>query len=194
MKIFSIILMFLFSACDHYHNEIKTGASIIVKANSSSLTYMNGSLFNSGKPFTGTVKEFFENGTLHQSTQYVDGKEDGWKMTWFPKGMLSEKRYYTKGEKDSVHTGWWNNGNKRFEYHFTSGSYNGDFKEWYRSGQQMKHIHYSNGNDDQGIGWRENGKVYMNFIVKNGRRYGLNNSNLCYTVLNGSGEFVRSTD
>jgi hypothetical protein len=57
----------------------------------------------------------------------------------------------------------------------------------------MKQIHYNNGTDEYGKGFRENGKVYMSFVVKNGRRYGLNNSNLCYTVLNGSGEFVRST-
>ena len=61
-----------------------------------------------------------------------------------------------------------------------------------KSGQMLKHIHYTNGIDNCGKGWRESGKAYMNYVMKNGRRYGIVNSNLCYTVKNGSGEYVNS--
>jgi hypothetical protein len=30
--------------------------------------------------------------------------------------------------------------------------------------------------------WRENGKPYINYEARDGRRYGLQKSNLCYTL------------
>ena len=32
-------------------------------------------------------------------------------------------------------------------------------------------------------GWRENGKVFINYEAKDGVRYGLQKSNLCYTLI-----------
>ena len=141
---------------------------------------------------SGTITESFASGNIHHVSNYFQGKEEGWQYTYYDNGKPFDKRYYHTGEKDSVHTGWWENGNVRFEYHFKDGNYNGDFKEWYETGELGKHIHYVNGVDDWGKAWRQNGKLYMNFIVKDGRRYGLNNSNLCYTIKNGKGEYVAS--
>ena len=33
--------------------------------------------------------------------------------------------------------------------------------------------------------WRENGKLYINYEVKEGVRYGLQKAALCYTLKNG---------
>ena len=163
-----------------------------INAGDLSLEFKNGYWFYKGNLFSGTIVHF-EGRSVQQTTHYLNGKEDGEQFTYYPGGTISEKRFYSAGEKDGVHIGWWPNGNKRFEYHFANGIYNGDYKEWYESGKPLKQIHYTNGIDVWGKGWRENGKVYMNFAVKNGRRYGLNNSNLCYTVKNEKGEYVSST-
>ena len=76
---------------------------------------------------------------------------------------------------------------------FSAGLYSGMYREWYSSGRLYKEIHYTNGADDYGQGWRENGKLFMNYVMRNGRRYGIVNSNLCYTVKNEQGEFTEST-
>lgn len=195
-NIFSVLLIIFVCGCNHLQKHFNLTANNISEKTISDhdvlLQFKNGFWFYKGNLFSGTINRYFESNAIRQRTHYLDGKEDGGQLTYYPGEVISEKRFYAAGEKDSVHTGWWPNGNKRFEYHFAKGIYNGDYKEWYESGKPLKHIHYSNGIDDWGKGWRETGKLYMNFAVKNGRRYGLNNSNLCYTVKNGNGEYVSS--
>jgi hypothetical protein len=36
--------------------------------------------------------------------------------------------------------------------------------------------------------WRENGTLYVNYEVRGGRRYGIINERLCYSVRDGKGE------
>lgn len=189
----AIYLLLILTACNAHREELNfPPPSITLEAADTSLHFINGSWFRKNSLFTGTLNDRYPNNSIYHRTVYVEGKEEGWMYGYFPEGTLLEKRYYHQGQKDSVHTGWWPNGKLRFEYHFTAGMYNGDFKEWYADGAKYKLIHYSNGKEVWGKGWRQNGKIYMNFMVKNGRRYGLENSNLCYTVKNEKGEYVSS--
>ncbi len=157
------------------------------------LHIINGVYYYGQQLFSGIIKDVYENGKTHHETSYYNGREEAWSFMYYADGTMAEKRYYHQGEKDSVHTGWWPNGKLRFEYHFSKGMYNGDYKEWYNSGQAYKHIHYASGVDDWGKGWRENGRLFMNYTMVQGRRYGIVNSNLCYTVKNEQGEFTKTT-
>jgi antitoxin component YwqK of YwqJK toxin-antitoxin module len=165
--------------------------TIIVPVSNASMK--NGVLFFKDKPFSGVVLHYFDSTKQPQSVQsFFNGKEEGWLFTYYPNGNKESKRYFHLGEKDSVHTGWWDNGNNRFEYHFTKGQYNGLFKEWYRnSGNALTEIVYVNGVDVSGKSWRENGKLFTNFINKDGRHYGLQNSQPCYTVKDGQGQYFK---
>lgn len=156
------------------------------------LHFDNGNYLYGSELFNGIIIDRYENGNIKSSTAISNGKEEGWKILYYPAGTVSEKRYYHYGEKDSVHAGWWENGNPRFEYHFAAGHYEGDFKEWFESGSLYKHLHYTNGQEERGMGWRENGKQYMNYVMKNGRRYGIVNPGLCYTLKNENGEYLNA--
>ena len=189
-----LLLVFIFST-----QKIKTQQRINavgflgINKTDTSLRLINGNYYYRQQLFSGTITEPYENGIIHHTITCYNGREEGWAMMYYPDGKLAEKRYYHLGEKDSVHAGWWQNGKPRFEYHFTMGFYNGDYKEWYNSGNAYKHIHYNNGADDWGKGWRENGKLFMNYTMYNARRYGIVNSNLCYTVKNEKGEFAAAS-
>lgn len=195
MRYLGIAILFLF-ACNHLQQHFsetpKPVSSVSVNTGDPALLFKNGYWYYDATLFSGIMTDYFKNNTIHSETSFINGKEEGWQQIFFEDGKIAEKRFYRNGQKDSVHTGRWPNGNKRFEYHFNNGIYNGDYKEWYETGEPLKQIHYTNGTDDWGKGWRQNGKLYMNFVMKDGRRYGLNNSNLCYTVKNGRGEFVAS--
>lgn len=158
----------------------------------SALHWKNGRYYYGEQLFSGHIIDQDKNGVTLTDQSYYNGQQQDWQLAYYPDGRLAEKRYYHGGEKDSVHTGWWPNGQPRFEYHFRNGVYHGDFKEWYASGQPYKQIHYTSGTDDAGKGWRENGKVYMSYITRNNRRYGLINANLCYSVTNEKGELIKS--
>ena len=187
------IISIVFISCKNKIASITINIpSVKIESTDTALHFANGIYFYHNNLFSGFITEKYANNIVHHITGYANGKEEGWQQSFFDDGKPEEKRFYHDGMKDSVHTGWWQNGNKRFEYHFANDTYNGDYKEWYVTGEPLKHIHYTNGVDDWGKGWRQNGKLYMNFVVKDGRRYGLNNSNLCYTIKNGNGEYVVS--
>ena len=189
-----VLLLFVFSSKKIKTNKAAGNMPLLsVNKTDTSLRVINGSYFYRQQLFSGVITELYDNGAAHHKTSCGNGKEEGWTWMFYPDGKLSEKRYYHLGEKDSVHTGWWQNGNPRFEYHFTMSIYNGDYREWYNNGSAYKHIHYTNGTDDRGNGWRENGKLFMNYTMRAGRRYGIINSNLCYTLKNGQGEFAKAT-
>lgn len=152
----------------------------------------NGRYYHKDSLFAGTVLTKDTSGKLASRRNYRDGVEEGWSEWYFPNGQLLARRYFFQGEKDSVHRGWWPNGKMQFEYHFNKGNYNGWFREWYVSRKPLKAIWYSEGEEQYGTGWRENGKVYMSFEFRNGRLYGLVNPNLCYSLKNELGEYMRS--
>lgn len=166
--------------------------AVLVNLSDTGLKLVNGTWLYHGQAFSGTIRKLYPSGAVQYSQDYYQGKEDGNYFSFYANGAKEASRYYRNGEKDSVHTGWWPDGKLRYEYHFRTGVYEGDFKEWYAGGQPLKHIIYHNGKEQSGKGWRENGKPYMSFIMKDGRLYGLINPNLCYSLSNGKGEFRQS--
>lgn len=202
MKYLYMILV-SFSACHYSTQDAKPGAvkkpavlvipGLVVRSTDTSLRLDNGVWYYHQQPFSGAMETRFPSGSLRSRQTYYRGREEGLFLSYYESGRKDASRYYHNGEKDSINRGWWLNGNPRYEYHFKNGVYEGDFKEWYQSGKPLKHIIYRNGKEQSGKGWRENGKVYMSFVVKDGRWYGLINPNLCYSLKNERGEFVKSS-
>jgi antitoxin component YwqK of YwqJK toxin-antitoxin module len=201
MRNVSFILTCFFLGCHsngvHPFKEIPPVQSIVIPAvvvqsTDSALHLVNGEWYYAQKFFSGFIETYFPSGQLRSKQSFYNGKEEGLLATYYENGNKDTRRYYHAGEKDSINLGWWPNGNPGFEYHFRNGVYEGDFKEWYANGKPLKHLVYHNGKEQSGTGWRENGKVYMSFVVKDGRLYGLINPNLCYSLKNERGEFVKS--
>jgi len=173
----------LFSCREDIEPIITNAPGIGISSNDPALHLVNGTWFYKDKvPFSGAIKDLYPGGTVKSLLRLEHGKEQGYTETWYNDSRPESRRWYSNGEKDGLHKGWWPNGNKKFEYHFTNGNYNGLFTEWYQSGKMLQQVVYDNGNEVSGKGWRENGKLYMSFVMKDGRRYGLFNANLCYSV------------
>jgi len=169
----------LFCSCHQQEQEVVS--QMRVKIGDPQLHLANGNLFYRDTLFNGQLVAYWKDSICKLSQEYEEGRQAGSELSFYENGKPETERWFTKGEKDSVHRGWWANGKLRFEYHFKKGLYNGPFREWYESGGLLQELVYENGNEVSGKGWRENGKPYMNFVVKNGRRYGLVNANLCFS-------------
>ena len=163
---------------------------ITVETNNAELHELNGVYYFHGNLFSGYLVAYYSNGSLKEKSGYANGKLSGKSLTWFPNGNLETERYYKNGEKDSINTGWYENGQKRFEFHFKNGLYNGINKEWYESGAMLSQVTYNMGKEVKAKQWRENGKLFTNYVVKDGIIYGLNNSNLCYSIKDERGQYV----
>lgn len=202
MRFLFVYLIVLAVACRETSTPGKTATeerrlsipAVKVSRNDTALQLVNGIWFLQRHPFSGTIETRYESGQLWISQQVYGGREEGIMRAYYENGGQQALRFYHLGEKDSVHRGWWSNGQLQYEYHFRNGDYEGDYKEWYPSGKLMKHIVYHKGKEQWGKGWRENGKSYMSFVIRNGRLYGLVNPNLCYSLRNEKGAYVNSLD
>jgi len=144
------------------------------------------------KPLDGTTIEYYPSGGIKRQSKFRDGLLNGNVTTWYPEGNKQSVRFYNNGEKEGTHTGWWPNGNVRFEYQFSRGMYHGTFREWYENGKPLHLFNYREGNEVSAVGWRDNGKTYINFVVRNGKKYGLTNTRLCYSLKDENGIYQSS--
>jgi hypothetical protein len=147
------------------------------------LHVQNGRTFYRQQPFDGVLLQADSTQGLTSYSSYAQGWQHGTTVQFYTKtGRMESQRWYTRGEKDSLHTGWWPNGNKRFAYRFCKGQYQGPQLECYESGEVYKVVNYHNGQELAGKGWRPNGRLFLNYSVRNGRYYGRSNGKMCYEV------------
>ncbi|MDE3236994.1 MAG: hypothetical protein KGO81_13660, partial [Bacteroidota bacterium] len=181
MRLFKWYYVLLLVSCSQQQHDITVKQqdiaivipSRIIDIGDSTLHDSNGYKYYRDSLFSGSIQKKDDNNRLRLSQTFWRGKEEGWLQTFYDNGKLESKRYFHKGEKDSVHTAWWPNGNMRLVHHYRNGNYDGVQTEYYTNGKILKQIWYNNGQDTSGKGWRETGKLFMNYVRKGDRRYGL---------------------
>lgn len=148
--------------------------------NESRITVLNGVAYNDNVPFTGRVVEKFANGDTRRSAQYRAGKLDGTSRAWYDNGEIEYVRSYSHGVEEGTHQGWYDNGHQRFEYHYHNGIADGVSRQWYPNGKPYTLAHYTNGQESgQQQMWDDEGKLRANYVIRDGRRFGLPGSIGC---------------
>jgi antitoxin component YwqK of YwqJK toxin-antitoxin module len=180
-----IILVWLITAfgCNQPVATERSSTSLVNKTDSG-LHMKNAVVFFGEQPWNGTVYTLYEGTTdTAELCNYVNGKEHGeWKR--FYKGKkLKEKRWFENGRKTGELVSYWENGTKQMQYFFVHGEYEGSCREWNREGKLIKLMHYKKGYEE-GLQqcWYDNGKIKANYIISNGRRYGLLGTKNCINV------------
>lgn len=136
------------------------------------------------KPFTGIVYSFIPGTTDTLAVAcFINGREDGEWRRYYANQQLAERRYFSKGKKAGIFEGWWPNGKRRLLYYFNNGEYDGNCKDWNDKGKLMSSMNYRNGYEN-GLQQQfyENGKVKANYVMTDGRRYGLLGTKNCVNV------------
>ena len=188
-----IAVLFL-SACDSNNKdsqnnqlEIKpqkilvASVPMIFKASADKgFTLHQDTLFHNDTKYSGLVYTLYNAKDTMQVAGFLNGLEEGIQKKWYPNKQIASIRDYRAGKKIGKHIGYWENGKTQFEIYFEDGEYHGIAKEWYQNGQAYRTFHYEHG-FEQGSQkmWWENGIIRANYVVKNGRRYGLVGLKLC---------------
>lgn len=152
-----------------------------------SLLFTNGIYYCKGKPYSGFIKDTYENGSVKSNESYYLGKLHGTCRTYYDDGKLRDERNYKEGLSYGRHLGYWENGHRKFAYSYCNEKKEGPQLRWYESGKPYMALNYKDDRED-GLqkAWRENGKLFINYEVRNGLKYGLQSSALCYTLKDGS--------
>ncbi len=187
-KIFILILIF-FSSCKTEEKKILVAKQLkkiplLYKDAADNFFAMHqDTLYFNNEKFSGIQYALYKQGDTAFIKPYLYGLEEGVTKKWYPNKQLAEERLYIDGKKEGIHKGWWDNGNIKFEFEVSNDEYTNEFKEWTRDGLLVKHFHYKNGQEDgsQKL-FYENGKVKANYVILNGKRYGLLGTKNCKNV------------
>lgn len=181
-KHFLILTIILFAACTDktISKQLKQVPLIYLNATNSLFQMHQDTLYFKNKKFSGIQYLLYQKGDTAFIKPYLNGLEEGITKKWYANKQLAEQRLYIDGKKEGIHKGWWENGNKKFEFAVSNDEYTNEFKEWSSSGLLIKHFHYKNGqeNGSQKL-FYENGKVKANYVLINGKRYGLLGTKNC---------------
>ncbi len=144
----------------------------------------NGIFYLDTKPYAGYITERYENGNVKSITSLYKGMQQGITKSFYPDGTPGDERMYRQNLSYGRHFGYWQNGNMKFDFTYYNDKREGLQKQWYESGQRYAFLTFKNDKEDgMQQAWRENGKPYINYQAKDGFRYGLQKSGLCYTLI-----------
>ena len=158
----------------------KTVPPVYINAADPRFNNHQDTVYYQDKKFTGFRVGLYPNGDTAQLQSYFNGVEEGEQRAWYPNKQLSEERFYINGKKEGLHKKWWPDGAAKMYFEAYSNEYSGEFKEWYSSGLLAKYFHYVNGREEgsQKLWW-DNGAVRANYVIRNGKKYGLIGLTIC---------------
>ena len=103
---------------------------------------------NDNKPFSGSIFEFYENGTEKLNGRYRNGIKNG-KWTWWNEdGGTNSTGSYKNGLQNGIWKYYYSNGKINFEGKFEQGLETGKHMHYYESGQMEKIGLYKFGNKE----------------------------------------------
>jgi antitoxin component YwqK of YwqJK toxin-antitoxin module len=191
MKYYILILIgiVLYSCKEESNKSLATGKKTIIPqfviSNlSKDLAIQNDTLYFRNKKFEGVLYGLYNNSTDTMSVEYfANGILNGVSKKWFPNTLLMEKRYYTQGQKNGKQTAYFENGIKKFDFTAKNDQYEGVLKEWNSDGKLIHLATFKNGQEEgtQKM-WYNNGKIRANYVMLNGKRYGLLGTKNCKNV------------
>lgn len=190
MKSFNIIiLLLLICSCSQFKSKEvyffnqaipKTyvlQSSIKIKTNSDTV-------FVNNKKYSGYIIQLqLNNKDTITCKGYFNGLESGISKKWYANKKIMEERKFYNGKKNGKQIDFWENGNKKFEFNAINDAYEGEMKEWSIDGKLIHIGNYKNGQEEgtQKL-WFDNGKIRANYVIKNGKRYGLLGTKNCSNV------------
>lgn len=177
-----IFILLFFTGCDQPVKE--TVRRIQVNENDTALHAVNGIVYYHNQLLTGTVFSLFGNSRDTASlSSYTNGKEDGVWKKWYAPGKVKEGRAFANGKKTGVYIAYWENGNRQLQYFYDNDEYEGTCREWNSNAVLIKEMNYKKGHEEgeQKL-FYDNGKTRSNYVIINGRRFGLLGTKNCVNV------------
>jgi antitoxin component YwqK of YwqJK toxin-antitoxin module len=164
--------------------EISNEKMLSFSADNPQISFENAGVFYQGKPFSGKL---FQVDPQTQDTlkieSYLKGNRHGKWIQYFPGHVLKEFRTFDQGKKTGAFVQYFPTGKKQQEYHFQNDEYQGVASEWNESGVLIREMHYVAGHEEgsQKL-FYDNGQIRANYVMKNGRRFGLLGTKNCVNV------------
>ena len=181
-----IVVLFLLFSCKKTRDntdaikEIPTSYVLRSVAN-----YKGDTVYVKGKKFSGFLYQCYSKTIDTFAIQsYHNGLKKGISKKWYRDHKLMELRCFSEGKKNGQQVAYWNNGNKRFEYIAENDAYKDEMREWDEKGMLIHLAHYNKDGQEEGVQklWYSNGKIRANYVIIDGKRFGLLGTKNCVNV------------
>lgn len=154
-----------------------------ISSTDKNLQLNNGLYYLNNLAYSGYIKVLYPDGSVNSIGGILNGMIHGRSVSYYPNGNSKDIRMYRENKSVGKQIGFWQNGNQKFEFYYLDDKREGSNKQWYESGAPYAFMNFKDDREDgMQQAWRENGKPYINYEAKDGFRYGLQKSNLCYTL------------
>jgi antitoxin component YwqK of YwqJK toxin-antitoxin module len=176
-----VVLLSFIGCVNSSSNEINYK---LVSSTDTSLHLKDGLLLYGNNLFSGTIYALYINTTdTAEIKNYLLGKENGVWKKYFPNHEIKEIREFNDGKKVGKMIGFWGNKKPMLEYHFKEDEFDGTCKEWNYYGQLIREMNYIKGHEEGAQKmYYDNGKIRSNYIMKEGKRFGLLGTKNCVNV------------
>ena len=164
-------------------NEQNVPARYLFKFNNT-ISVKNDTYFLKGEKYNGFLYQLSPNGNDTIAMEgYINGLLSGVQKKWFDNKQLMEERYYRQGKKNGKQIAYWPNGNRRFEFVAKDDGYEGELREWSENGHLFHLANFVTGQEEGAQKmWYDNGKIRANYVIIQGKRYGLLGTKNCKNV------------
>ncbi len=137
------------------------------------------SLYQKGIPFTGILVERYENGALYRETNYRKGVKQGESRIFSLAGKIKEIDRYVNGVREGLQEGWYEEGPRKFIAQYQKGLLSGEQDEWHLNGRLFRRSVYDHGTETDKKILFQNGDIFTNLSIREGRTYGIDGGSLC---------------
>lgn len=135
-----------------------------------------------GEPLSGWLV-LRAGGQMRERTPYWQGRREGLAEAWHSNGQRAYARLYRGDKRTGVHRGWWPNGQLQFERRYVNDQFEGTQRAWFENGVLFEVGQFANGREEgRQSQYAEDGKLIANYVVRDGRRYGVVGRFDCTTV------------
>jgi hypothetical protein len=172
------------AGCNNRPANPAVNSMAVLNSNDIGLANVNGSMYFNRQPFSGLLFTLFA-GTKDTAeiSAWSQGKEHGEWKKFYKAGRSQSNRTFENGKKTGVLITWWPDGTKQMHYLFHNDEYDGTCREWNEQGKLVKEMNYKMGHEEGSQrSWYDNGSTRANYVIKNGRRFGLLGTKNCMNV------------
>lgn len=183
----SLLLLYLFGCRDEdfQPQEIVLSSDPLLSRVDSTYLYRN-------KAFTGRIIKSMNERENGFEIDVKDGRCHGQFLELYRDSTIRSNLHYIEGVLAGQQEGYHDNGQLSYHYKMTNGLLEGDYLEYYPNGNLQIHRVYKKNKIVKEKIYDIDKSIIANYVVKNGRTYGLIGSSSCISVINENDKSIKS--
>lgn len=96
-------------------------------------------------PKNGLIKEYFEDGSIKEETEYFNGVKEGKRKVWYRSGQLYKSGTMKSDRWHGKYQEWYENGSPKLSGQYMDGQQHGEWVFFDKEGNNLPNLNFENG-------------------------------------------------